>query len=579
MAKDREGSVNIYGAMQAKTAQGIVAYTDGIAHENEDGTVINLDVMLKNGVGGGSAIVDVDELPKVGWSGTEVPNSGICPDIYLNTNLSIEEVKSVLDKVEFTDMGDGLAYFVCLAQYTTNESSGRSVQINIASMNGEYLIAVIDDESTPVFSTSSMFGFKGWLTGFNGISNFSKYNATLTNDFNGIPVGSQNSQLSSLFSTTPFVKGEEPKDDVFYRLAISTQGGWNGTPVPNSGTVENIYFNTNLTKEQIIELCKQLNYVLADGYNYFLLSNSDVSELFVIVTDSDTDISEIAIAKLSNEITVFYDSSDIMGVGITTGWNTEISYPFAVNFDTISEMSGFQIGGQNELISSLFSTTPFEYIEGGKKYDIYSYKDNEYKKVLQEGDVNTESNNSNQKEEINLGSLDLTDVQGSQYMTKNFDIDSDTYNKLLSGNCIPKLTLNFSNFSGISGATSTLNLTFNDVLKGTYSYSGNTGSGVYYSTFPIGGVNQSYDNSSSSVSKAEKYNLIPSTDGTNYWVTFSRFKFIQSTTDTVSQDIDSPVTSKGVYNTLQSYAKTEEVNQMIADYITTNFENFNEGEF
>lgn len=34
-----------------------------------------------------------------------------------------------------------------------------------------------------------------------------------------------------------------------------------------------------------------------------------------------------------------------------------------------------------------------------------------------------------------------------------------------------------------------------------------------------------------------------------------------------------------VYTSLQSYAKKEEVNQMIADYITTNFENFDEGEF
>lgn len=64
MAKDRNGSVKIYGSMQANTAEGIVAYTDGIAHEYEDGTKITLDELLKNGVGG-DAIIEVVNLPLV----------------------------------------------------------------------------------------------------------------------------------------------------------------------------------------------------------------------------------------------------------------------------------------------------------------------------------------------------------------------------------------------------------------------------------------------------------------------------------------------------------------------------------
>lgn len=571
MAKDREGSVNIYGAMQAKTAQGIVAYTDGIAHENEDGTVINLDKMLKNGVGGGSAIVDVDELPKVGWSGTTVPNSGICPDIYLNTNLSIEEVKSVLSKVEFTNMEEGFAYFPVLAIYQIDTSTN-GVQITIAKINEDYMVAVIDDSgSNLVFSTSLTFGFEGWLEGFKGVANFGQFNATFTNDYNGISVGSQNQQLSSLFSTTPFVKGEEPKDNVFYR--VTSKGG---EVVPNTGYVEKVYFNTSLTDEEVYNSLSGLTYTDDSDQSYYFLVTSDSSVILSVMASGMYfgDMAKI----MSGDMTAVYWVNPYAGDEIInalgfSGWNPNFNGIIEINGEVISGDGINSAGLENSKIATLFSLTSF-----GGNSGLFTYKDGEYKKVLQEGEVNTD-NNSNQKEEINLGSLDLTDVQGSQYMTKNFDIDSDTYNKLLSGNCIPKLTLNFSNFSGISGATSILYLTFNDVLIGAYSYSGNTVFGVYYSTFPIGGVNKSYDNSSSSVTKAEKYNLIPSTDGTNYWVTFSRFEFIQSTTDTVSQDIDSPVTSKGVYNTLQSYAKTEDVNQMIADYITTNFENFNEGEF
>lgn len=59
MAKDREGSVNIYGPMQAKTAEGIVAFTDGIAKEYDNGTKVLLDDLL-NDLGG---VIDVTELP------------------------------------------------------------------------------------------------------------------------------------------------------------------------------------------------------------------------------------------------------------------------------------------------------------------------------------------------------------------------------------------------------------------------------------------------------------------------------------------------------------------------------------
>ena len=252
------------------------------------------------------------------WKGTAVPNTGLCPDIYLNTNLSVDEVKALLDTITFTDVGDGFLYFVSLANYQDGNTT-EPVQINIAKINTDYMIAVIDSTGANVVFSSSIDirGFEGWLSTFNGIAEFGQFNATFTNDFSGDPVGTENDKLSSLFSITPFEEEQEEVTlegfltdccdavrekegtadkilalDIPSRIRALSSGGiegiveveelpvsrdWQGTAIPNSGTVENVYFNTNLSVEEVVNILQTLE-LNSEGVYYILYNHDNTDE-------------------------------------------------------------------------------------------------------------------------------------------------------------------------------------------------------------------------------------------------------------------------------------------------------------
>lgn len=566
MAKDREGSVNIYGAMQAKTAQGIVAYTDGIAHENEDGTVINLDEMLKNGVGGGSAIVDVEKLVKGGWNGTTVPNSGTVENIYFNTELSDDEVTNILKTiVSPTNKAYDILY-----------SQDKSIEIGIA--NGSiiglseslYVILNLSEMKTffasEDFNSSYISGSKGW--NLNNFSNPVNINKEVMNFAYENNIGDKNDSLSSLVSTTPFVYSEEPKDDVFYRLNISSESGWSSTVVPNSGTVEKVYFNTNLTNDEVINLLSKLNYG-SSGVNV-LISNSDYSnQIKILLMNGMYAITN----RTSSEI--YYVSSEEAGAGFV-GWNT--TYFADKNYvefnDTAISSEQYNIALENDKLSDLVSITEFKYIEGKTLRKIYSYKNGEYKLVLQEG--NFEQQEGIEYIEITTDSTENIAITQEQY---NFIKDND--------NVVVKLILDDG--SGVVAES---------LLYKSNFYGSSTGGGVVLYNF----------SSLESLGMATKQliTLVILSDLTTTYSTIDvgnpykingfsiannlltiTVKTDTGSSDTYSVNIDtSPtsssknlISSEAVYTALQSYPKTSEVNQMIADYITTNFENGDEGSY
>lgn len=134
----------------------------------------------------------------------------------------------------------------------------------------------------------------------------------------------------------------------------TVNGGNTGTPVPNEGYVEKVYFNTNLSVE---EVCSIINSnVDSDGVNVLLINQERSVSIGLLSVEGI-----FAIMDDINE-TYYFLSQDVMGLGFV-GWNPDITYPIAINSEVVNEIGGTNVGSQNDKLSNLFSITPF--VKGG----------------------------------------------------------------------------------------------------------------------------------------------------------------------------------------------------------------------
>ena len=145
---------------------------------------------------------------------------------------------------------------------------------------------------------------------------------------------------------------------------IKTKGGWQGTPVPNSGYVENVYFNTNLSIDEVVSILDTIS--LNEEMGFEIILGSELDE------NGDSHI--ITISKMKNVWTIEVNAGDTLQEILFVssddfdfsfvGWNTNITYPLAVNFNAVNELDGIAFGSQNNLLSTLFSSTPFVQASG-----------------------------------------------------------------------------------------------------------------------------------------------------------------------------------------------------------------------
>lgn len=168
------------------------------------------------------------------------------------------------------------------------------------------------------------------------------------------------------------------KDNQIYDLESSTDiyipepvdGGWVGTPVPNSGYVENVYINTELSINEVLDILVNANLsftdgmhgVITDGVNGLGISNDGDS--FVILT---LNMDYLFYYSPINE-SVFRDSYGWYG------WNPDI-VTLIINNNVLDSFNDFSFGSQNDKLSTLFSVTPFEYIESSLGTPEINYSD------------------------------------------------------------------------------------------------------------------------------------------------------------------------------------------------------------
>lgn len=284
-----------------------------------------------------------------GWEGTAVPNEGYVENVYFNTNLSVEEVVSILSQLDYNS--DGMTYM----GITTSDQS-KFIQFgHIGEFYG--IVDVIAQGFIFANAVNADIGvdFVGWRSDYNGITIFDD-NVISSGDMDGtiFDIGHQNSKLTSLFSITPFVQSTEEE--------ILLEGEYDGStkvnndyakkadvkPVPNSGYVNRVYFDTSLNIDEVVEIIDSI------GSTSFLVFNDqganngvwllNMQGMYLIMTRKD------------NEDTYIFSSVSNPDMGVEAGWLVD-----EANYQFDAEIHDSQITEENrEYINKLVSLTSFE---------------------------------------------------------------------------------------------------------------------------------------------------------------------------------------------------------------------------
>ena len=137
-------------------------------------------------------------------------------------------------------------------------------------------------------------------------------------------------------------------------LYIKNSGG---TPVPNDGTfVENIYFNTSLSIDEVKEICSQIAEWVdtGDAYLSFIAAN-DTGESALVVATFEEDV--VIMGTVGGSEMIAFQTAPLLDEFV--GWNPDIiSMPFNSNAGDGSEL-GLPIGSENDKLTNLFSITEF----------------------------------------------------------------------------------------------------------------------------------------------------------------------------------------------------------------------------
>lgn len=121
------------------------------------------------------------------------------------------------------------------------------------------------------------------------------------------------------------------------------------TPIPVSGYVEKVYFNTDLSVEEVVAILEEA-YIepgVMDIMECILWSDSYGIDVF----SGGGDFTIVLSSETEEPIAIF-DSADNSYYGVK-GWNTNITYPLIIN-------SNIEGNEKNEMLSNLCSITPFK---------------------------------------------------------------------------------------------------------------------------------------------------------------------------------------------------------------------------
>lgn len=327
--------------------------------------------ILKDGVGG---IIDVDKLPQL--TGTLLVSNPetLVEKVIFNNKLSIEETVEILSQLTYYDFNGNQAS----ALYSN--ATATSAIIVTKNSDTDYRINHYTNVQTftftRIFSSVEIDGVVGWH------NTEYEINQTGVTSLMGLPIGAENEKLITLLSMNDNFT-IDVNDKCVYRLR---KDELKGTPLPYDATtvVENLYFNTSLSVDEVVSICE--NNLSKSYTNYITIAPNQSEQIafnnsYLIGYVAELDVWAIAnyamLSILEGNVVegakLLFVSKPVPDLGITfEGWNPDITYPIAYNYPrytiyAMEENSGFD----GELISDLVSTKPFITIS---TYTYWVYK-------------------------------------------------------------------------------------------------------------------------------------------------------------------------------------------------------------
>ena len=138
------------------------------------------------------------------WGGTSVPNDGtVITNIYVNTNLTHNEVKELIQNANLPYIDYGNGYYIYAVAFNPNTYIALVISYTIENNRELYLLSLINyatQENTHLYWRNRWEDY--CFTELEGIIQNSSFNTI--SELEGMPIGTANSSLNQLFSITPF---------------------------------------------------------------------------------------------------------------------------------------------------------------------------------------------------------------------------------------------------------------------------------------------------------------------------------------------------------------------------------------
>lgn len=275
-----------------------------------------------------------------------VPNTGYVNKVYVDTSLSVDEVVSLLGELTLNLGG------VVETLLMTEDSS-----INILVQYVDGVWAIADPQNQNFYFYSQMVedrNFVGWNP---NITYPIVVNSNVLNEMEGKGLGTQNDKLIDLFYTYPseLIKEEQTQEE---RIAV-----------PNTGYVNKVYYNTDLSYDEVVSILDSIDFPEHGVYSIFGKENVEYGFSGVCIQKVDNEylIIDNFITDSQATLPVFWTHNHpecTSGVG---GWYSSLVNPVAIDSVVLSELTldeqYLSFGEQNDKLIDLIYTYPSELIQ------------------------------------------------------------------------------------------------------------------------------------------------------------------------------------------------------------------------